>query len=202
MLKVHGAIGVVASRRDESRFQAVERDFQPRPEQAITLGDVSADANGVFSRRYGARYQRELRAWLSQFVRHAPHQQASLRWISILQLLCSFVLETGRRPPFFDSASRTWYEPDDRVRGHLITVEARKLTTWFGRSLRAFVTATGGNYHSEDIRPDSAALQIKLRSIPCQLEPCAYQRVEQLLARSLPGEVCSGRSTAWASIRF
>ncbi|CAE6934152.1 hypothetical protein AK812_SmicGene22690 [Symbiodinium microadriaticum] len=202
VLKVHGAIGVVASRRDESRFQAVERDFQPRPEQAITLGDVSADANGVFSRRYGARYQRELRAWLSQFVRHAPHQQASLRWISILQLLCSFVLETGRRPPFFDSASRTWYEPDDRVRGHLITVEARKLTTWFGRSLRAFVTATGGNYHSEDIRPDSAALQIKLRSIPCQLEPCAYQRVEQLLARSLPGEVCSGRSTAWASIRF
>ena len=202
VLKMHGAIGVVASRRDESRFQAVERDFQPRPEQAMTLGSQDVSADGAFARRYGARYQRELSDWLSHFVYHPICQQAPLRWISILQLLCSFVLETGRRPPFFDSASRTWYEPDDRVRGHLITVEARKLATWFGRSLRAFVIATGGNYHSEDIRPDSAALQIKLRSIPCQLEPCACQRVEELLARRLPGGVCSGRSTTWASIRF
>ena len=202
VLKMHGAIGVVASRRDESRFQAVERDFQPRPEQAMTLGSQDVSGDGAFARRYGARYQRELSDWLPHFVYHPICQQAPLRWISILQLLCSFVLETGRRPPFFDSASRTWYEPDDRVRGHLITVEARKLATWFGRSLRAFVIATGGNYHSEDIRPDSAALQIKLRSIPCQLETCACQRVEELLARRLPGGVCSGRSTTWASIRF
>ena len=108
----------------------------------------------------------------------------------------------GRRPPFYDKTSQTWYEADDRRRGALLETDAGQLTSWFCRLLRAYVLATGGCYHSADARPDSTVLQVKIRVVKVYWRLQVANQVESFLASKIPGAICGGRSRPWASLRL
>ena len=201
VLRVHAAIGLAASRREEKLPVADAGSFHPLPEQAIQLGAVDVRRQTTFARRYGGRVLSALELW-AQDLFQASDPAVPLRWVSVFQLMCSYTLSVGRRPPFFDEAAQLWYEPDTRIHGGLLSVHAAKLTHWFGRLLKAYVESTGGRYMSMDLRPDSTVLQVKLRCVAVPWPAPIASMVEAFLSSRLPGSVCGGRSRSWAHLRF
>ena len=60
--------------------------------------------------------------------------------------------------------------------------------------------AGGSFYLSKDARPDSAALQAKMRVVAIPWGSTLADGVEAYLADALPGGVCCGSSRSWACI--
>ena len=192
---VHAAVGRVASRRADSLCTVEPHFWQPTSEHRLVLGGVAARGALEFVRRYGRAFVETFDPWCRRLLEADVGANRPLRWISLFQLVVAYLLDVQRRPPFYDGASKTWYEPDNRVRGRLIQASAAQVAHWFGTTLRAYVRLTGG-------RPDSAALQVKMRVVALPWEAGLAARVESFIAAALPGGVCGGRSRSWANLRL
>ena len=168
---VHAAVGRAASRRADCLHTVEPHFWQPTSEHRLVLGGVAARGALEFVRRYGHAFLETFDPWCRRLREADVGANRPLRWISLFQLVVAYLLEVRRRPPFYDGASKMWYEPDSRVRGQLIQASAAQVAHWFGTTLRAYVRLTGGCYFSKDGRPDSAALQVKMRvvAIPWEL---------------------------------
>ena len=199
---VHAAVGGVASRRVEKSCTEEPRYWQPTCEHRLVLGGVSARSAVDFVRGYGSAFLEAFDPWCRQLVEAEVTPSRPLRWVSLLQLVVAYLLEVRRRPPFYDGPSKTWYEPDGRIRGQLLQASAAQVAHWFGTTLRAYVRSTGGRYFSKDGRPDSAALQVKMRVVAVPWDNGLAAKVESFLADALPGGVCGGRSRSWANLRI
>ena len=131
----------------------------------LRLGHVNVRRDTQFARKYGYPLLAGFEDWFRGTFFPVDAAADRQRWVAIFQLVVAYVQHFGRRPPFYDKTSQTWYEADDRRRGALLETDAGQLTSWFCRLLRAYVLATGGCYHSADARPDSTVLQVKMRVV-------------------------------------
>ena len=153
----------------------------PRPSRQSNRGTSRSVRNNL-ARRYGSRVLSALETW-TQSLLWEPDNMVSTRWVSVFQLMCSYILiETAR----------LWYEPDTRAHSGLVDVNAATLTHWFGRLLRAYVESTGGRYSSRDIRPDSTCLQVKLRCVAVPWPASTSSMVEAYISSRCPAQSVAG----------
>ena len=202
VMRVHVEVGQAATRRRCSPVEGPLGDDASLPLPLLCLGQASVRRDTQFAHKYGNPFLTRFEDWFRTTFFPTDASADRLRWVAVFQLVVAYVQEFGRRPPFYDRTSQTWYEADDRQRGELIVVDAGQLTSWFCRLLRAYVLATGGSYHSADARPDSTVLQVKMRVVKVYWPLDVASQVESFLACKIPGAVCRGQSRAWASLRF
>ena len=93
--RIHSAIGLAASRREEKLPVARNGSFDPTPEQELLLGDVDVRTATPFALRYGGRVLTTVETWVQGLFRERQ-LGAPVRWISVVQLMCSYIRRGGQ----------------------------------------------------------------------------------------------------------
>ena len=188
VVALHVRVGHLATR---SRVNRGDMPLQhlPLPDWTGSLGTLpEADF------RFLALYVRDITAWGALI----NAEGAPVRWISSIQLFFSFCIRF-RRPPIFHC--KQWRSLDAIRNGHLVQVSTPSWIQFFLRHIRDFVRKGQGTWALKECRPHSAALCIKVSSIPLRFDEQLWRDTELFLGRNLPRQAISGHDRGWRSIR-
>ena len=163
------------------------------PLEAHFLGDIPENPGCGLFRKYGSDYIHKL----FQFDSLLQSADASVRWISSLQLYIGFASRFGR--PMTLHLGK-WTDLSKVKNGSLVHVGVAKRVRHFMQHLRECAKAGQGRWRPIECRPCSTAMKVKLSCVAAQMEETFFQEIEEYLFRQLPRGTVTGNSRGWRSL--
>ena len=137
---------------------------------------------------------------MDELATEAADREEPLRWISVVHLMFMFFRRTGMTPPWFDKVAKQWVHLQDHQRPQVARPDVGTLSAAFCRHLRELLQAQEVAWISVDRRPQSSAIQVKVRTVACRVPNAQLDDVDRSFIHRLPGGVCGGRSVSWKAM--
>ena len=133
--RLHASVAYKATRSRECVPTALPRQARPRPVEHLQLPDFHGVSFDGLVSRVGTQFVTELVAWLTGLL--STNAEATMVWISAVELRFDLVLERGRGPPVYHRQRKTW------VRHEHATASLPARARWFAAHLREVLKAAG-----------------------------------------------------------
>ena len=195
VIAMHRAVASAAVRGPPGGDQDLPRDTTDAgPEGAALeeLGLIQGEPFREVCHKFGHKAVSTASAWLRMLLHTGRGSRPA--WVSFVQLLALFTLDTGIRPPLYHKQSKTWKLEAGYAGLDLADVPgAQRVQNW-RKFLVSVVVAAGSPLSVAEVKPLSSTLMLRLPSLKLVINPSALDRADAYLHQKLGGRTLTRHS--------